>query len=76
MVTGLVVNDKPNVPRYLRRRLRALVHHRVNGRQPLWHGRPISDNRIRGYLAYLHQFQPEEAMSLRRQLDSSLLAEQ
>ncbi|MBR03048.1 MAG: hypothetical protein CL394_06960, partial [Acidiferrobacteraceae bacterium] len=69
MVTGLVANEKPNVPRPIRRRLRALVHHRVMGRQPLWHGRPISDNRIRGYLAYLHQLQPEEARCLNQQLD-------
>ncbi len=33
MVTGLVVNDRPNLPRDTRRRLRAIEHHLRMGRQ-------------------------------------------
>ncbi len=32
LVTGLVVNDRPNLPRATRRRLRAIEHHLKNGR--------------------------------------------
>jgi RNA-directed DNA polymerase len=32
LVTGLVVNDKPNLPRATRRRLRAIAHHLAVGR--------------------------------------------
>ncbi|MHC4562615.1 MAG: reverse transcriptase family protein [Planctomycetota bacterium] len=32
LVTGLVVNDQPNLPRQIRRRLRAVQHHLATGR--------------------------------------------
>ena len=38
LVTGLVVNEKPNLPRRARRRLRAAVHARLKGLTPHWHG--------------------------------------
>lgn len=62
IVTGLVVNEKPNMPRRLRRRLRAAVHNRMTTGEPAqWHGKPISDTQLRGHLAFLMQTQPEEA---------------
>ena len=68
VVTGLVVNEKPNLVRTLRRRLRAAVHHRVNGRTPFWHGKAVSDGELLGRLAFLGQTQPAEAARLRQAL--------
>jgi RNA-directed DNA polymerase len=68
IVTGLVVNVKPNWPKALRRRLRAAVHRRTRGEQPTWHERPISDAELKGYLAFLNQTQPTEASRLLAQL--------
>lgn len=68
MVTGLVVNQKPNLVRTLRRRLRAAVHHRLRGRAPFWHGKPMTDRELLGRIAFLGQTQPTEAASLRQAL--------
>lgn len=72
IVAGLVVNDKPNIARRVRRRLRAAVHARCHGRTPTWHGRPMSDDELRGWIAYLHIVQPDEAATLRAQLEAAL----
>jgi retron-type reverse transcriptase len=61
VVTGLVVNEKPNLPRRQRRRLRAAVHHRANGKEPHWHDRPMADDELAGRVAFLKLVQPEEA---------------
>lgn len=71
VVTGLVVNEKPNLPRRTRRRLRAAVHHRAQGRTPHWHGRPISDEVLLGHIATLSPVQPEEARELRAQVQEA-----
>jgi retron-type reverse transcriptase len=68
LVTGLVVNEQPNMPRRQRRELRAAVHHRISGKQPHWHGKPISDHVLLGYLAFLQLTQPEEAKTYRKLL--------
>jgi RNA-directed DNA polymerase len=68
MVTGLVVNVKPNLPRSVRRRLRAAVHYMANGKQPSWHGSPISGIGILARLGHLALVQPEEAAALRQVL--------
>jgi hypothetical protein len=70
VVTGLVVNDKPNLPRAIRRRLRAAVHRRARGGEAVWHGRPMSDGELLGRLAHLHLVQPEEALRWRVELDN------
>jgi len=68
IVTGLVVNEKVNVPRRLRRRLRAAVHRRSQGHQPTWHGRPMDDAELMGRIAALGAACPEEARALRERL--------
>jgi retron-type reverse transcriptase len=68
MVTGLSVNDKVNWPRHRRRRLRAAVEHRRRGQAPTWQGEPLSDDRLRGLIAFLNQTAPEEAARLRARL--------
>ena len=68
IVTGLVVNEKPNLPRRIRRRLRAAVHQMCNSGESRWHGRPMSKNELLGRLSMLHLVQPEEAKALKRKL--------
>ena len=68
VVTGLVVNDKPNLPRRLRRKLRAAVDQRVRTGQATWHGKPVSDAKLLGLLAHLNLVQPEEARRHRQRL--------
>ena len=46
-VCGLVVNDRPNLPRELRRRLRAAEHRRAAGRRATW-----TDAQLGGWAAY------------------------
>ena len=69
IVTGLVVNEKPNLPRRVRRRLRAAVHLRARGGTPHWHGREMSDAVLTGRLAQLNTVQPEEFRALRASLE-------
>ena len=61
VVTGVVVNDRANLPRRVRRKLRAALHHRENGDAPHWRDRPLSDDALRGHLAYWRMFDPEHA---------------
>ena len=53
MVTGLVVNQQVAVPRAVRRRLRAAVHHAQNGAPFHWDGQPQSLAALRGRLAFV-----------------------
>ncbi len=68
VVTGLVVNEKAHVPRRIRRRLRAAVHHASHGKNPHWHGHKMNETELLGRLAFLQQAHPEEASELRTQL--------
>lgn len=68
VVTGLVVNDKPNLPRRLRRRLRAAVHRRALGLSAHWHGKEMSDSELVGRLAQLNTVQPLESAAYREVL--------
>ena len=64
-VTGLVVNQKPNLAKPLRRRLRAAVHRYVHQKPMEWHGRPMNLTQLLGRLGFLAQTQPEEAKRLK-----------
>jgi retron-type reverse transcriptase len=68
IVTGLVVNERVNVARYVRRRLRAAVHRRCQGQAPSWHGRDMGDAELLGRIAALGAVRPEEAAELRAQV--------
>lgn len=68
MVTGLVVNDKPNIPRKVRRELRAAVHRQSTGRQAEWAGRPMDPEELSGRISFLNLVQPEEARRYRNAL--------
>lgn len=67
VVTGLVVNEDANLPRTVRRRLRAAVHRFSQGKEVHWHGKPMSKEQLIGRLAFLNQAHPEEA-ALHREL--------
>ncbi len=71
MVTGLVVNVKANVPRWVRRRLRAAVHRVTQGRAPEWDGREMSAAELGGRVAQLAKVQPGEFRALREAIGSS-----
>lgn len=71
LVTGLVVNEKPNMAKPLRKRLRAAVHARVSGKPVHWNGKEMTDAELQGRIAFLAQTQPEEA----RRLQEALKAE-
>ena len=54
---GLVVNEKVNLPRELRKKIRAMMHHVKVGRSKM-------DNRKRGYLAYLHMIETQRNLDV------------
>jgi hypothetical protein len=68
MVTGLVVNDRANWPRRLRRLLRSAVDRRCRGETPVWLGRPLGDDQLLGLIAFLNLTRPAEAARLRARL--------
>ena len=72
LVTGLVVNAKPNMAKPLRKWIRAAVHARLNGRPVHWKGKQMSDSELLGRIAFLSQTQPEEAQRLRIKLKSEV----
>ena len=72
VVTGLVVNEKPNLPRRIRRKLRAAVDQRVRSGHAKWHGGVISDAKLLGLIAHLNLVQPEEARRHRLRLEPVL----
>ncbi|HNS00083.1 MAG TPA: reverse transcriptase family protein [Planctomycetota bacterium] len=63
-VCGLVVNERVGIPRLWRRRLRAEVHRLATGRD----GAKAAPARLRGELAFLQCFHPEEAGKHARKL--------
>lgn len=68
LVTGLVVNEKPNLPRRIRRRLRAAVHLAATGGTPHWQGKPTTHAKLLGRLGHLSLVQRAEAAALKRKL--------
>ena len=65
LVTGLVVNAKPNMAKPLRKRIRAAVHARLHGNPVHWNGKQMNDSELLGRIAFLAQTQPDEAQRLR-----------
>lgn len=67
-VTGLVVNDIAGLARPLRRKLRAAVHRRCTGQPPEMRGKAVTDEQLRGWLAFLAMLAPAEAAAHRDRL--------
>lgn len=70
-VTGLTVNSRVSVPRVLRRRLRAAVHHARTGKEPYWKEEKLTVPALKGHLAYLHGVNPGDAAKLLGELTAS-----
>lgn len=68
LVTNLVVNERANLRRSERRRLRAAVHRRCTGSAVLWHGAPMDDAQLRGRIALLHMVEPSTAKEYQARL--------
>jgi hypothetical protein len=64
MVTGLVVNQAPHLPRRTRRLIRAAAHQAATGGETHWNGRPMSRPELEGRIAFLKMVHPEEAREL------------
>jgi retron-type reverse transcriptase len=69
-VTGIVVNEKPSVPREERRRLRAILHgaRRTGLAAQNREGRPYFEAWLRGKLAYLYMVDREKGAKLLAEL--------
>ena len=55
LVTGLVVNEVPHVPRAIRKKLRAAVHNFTNNGHAHWKGKTLSVSQLKGKVAFLTQ---------------------
>jgi hypothetical protein len=70
MCTGLVVNDRVNVPRRIRRRVRAAVHAFEQARPLAWDAEPMSPSSLRGRLEFMKMVAPETAAPLIKRMDA------
>ena len=70
LVTNLVVNDRVNLRRSDRRRIRAAVERRCAGHEVTWHGKPMDDQSLHGRLALLAMIDPAPAANYRRRLEA------
>jgi retron-type reverse transcriptase len=73
-VTGLVVNDKPSLPRHELRRLRALLHRAAREGLDAQNraGRPDFRAWLQGKIAYVNMVRPELGAKLQAQLQAVL----
>ena len=71
IVTGLVVNQKVNIPRRLRRRMRAAVHAVERGIEPHWNNTPEAIGSLEGRLAFSYGMNPQQAAPLLARLKSA-----
>ena len=64
MCTGLVVNDKVNVPRRIRKRIRASVHAYELGKDLFWDADSVGESSLRGRLEFLKMISPKSSEKL------------
>ena len=69
--TGLVVNEKVNIPRAIRRKIRASVHSYEIGKQLHWDGNPVGQSSLTGRLNFLKMVSPEHASVLIQRFDAA-----
>ena len=71
MVTGIVVNERPGVPRKLVRRLRAILHRaQFEGLENQnRENRPHFEDWVRGMVAYIQMVNPKQAEPLKQALE-------
>ncbi len=71
IVTGLVVNDTPNLPRETRRNLRAAVHHWATTGEASWKNAPMMETMLRGHLNFYAMVNPTAADRLLSQIENA-----
>ena len=71
MCTGLVVNESVNLPRAIRKRIRASVHAYENDRDLHWDGKPVGTSTLTGRLNYLKMVSPHHAAGLAFRFDAA-----
>ena len=64
LCTGLVVNENVNIPRKVRKRLRAAVHAFQAGKNVTWNGEMTTLSSLRGRLEFLRMVSPRNASDL------------
>lgn len=74
-VTGIVVNEKPNIDRNRLRQFRALLHNiSCNGwKDQKWGKAKNIYNAIDGYILFIHMVQPEKAIVFRKKLEEIIV---
>ena len=70
MCTGLVVNEMVNVPRRIRRRIRASVHAYEQGKKLHWNEDPVGPTALRGRLEFLKMVSKTSAEQLIDRFDA------
>jgi RNA-directed DNA polymerase len=70
--TGLVVNEKVNVPRRIRKRVRAAVHAFENSKSVHWDGGQMNSSELRGRLEFLKMVAPDTAGPLIARLNLAM----
>ena len=70
--TGLVVNEKVNVPRRIRKRVRAAVHAFENSKSVHWDGGQMNPSELRGRLEFLKMVAPDATSPLIARLNLAL----
>ncbi len=70
--TGLVVNEKVNVPRRIRKRVRAAVHAFENSKSVHWDGEQMNSSELRGRLEFLKMVTPDTAGPLIARLNLAM----
>lgn len=70
MCTGLVVNDRVNVPRKIRRKIRAAVHAFEQARPLAWDAASMSPSGLRGRLEFMKMVAPETAAPLIKRMEA------
>jgi retron-type reverse transcriptase len=68
MVTGLVVNSSPNLPREIRRNLRAATHSWARKGQATWKGDHLSEAQLIGHLSHYLMIDARSALALRNEI--------
>lgn len=72
-VTGIVVNERMNLPREVRRRFRALLHQcRRDGVAAVAQRQPGIEGYMRGFAAYVHMVDPSDQGKLMHEVDAIL----
>jgi hypothetical protein len=71
MCTGLVVNEKVNIPRAIRKRIRASVHAYESGKKLTWDGHSSGHSALKGRLQFLKMVSPNAAVKLIERFDKA-----